>query len=430
MYVGGRKGSPTASRGGTLDSMQYEMRPIVHDELAAFMALESENFGGDPPDAVQLDRDRAEFEFDRSLGVFDDGALVATAGAISFELTVPGARILPAAGIACVTVAPTHRRRGILTSMMGRLLGDTLARGEPLAILHPSESQIYGRFGYGLATSEAALAIETRHARLAQPAEAAGSIVALRGEQAAEVLPALYDQARRAIVGATSRSAAYWRNWLSFEASARDGWSVGRLVAFRGADGTYQGYLAYRIKRNWQDAMPAHTARVGDLLALTQQARAALWQFCLSLDLVTRVEVPYGPVEEPLRWQLADPRRLQVTRLSDALWLRILDVPAAMCGRGYRVAGELVLSIDDSFRPALTGSYRLMCGPDGATCERTERAADLALTAGELGAIYLGGVTPSVLARAGRVRELRPGAVALADAIFAAEMTPWATTHF
>ena len=426
----GESPPPTASGGGTLDSMHYEMRPIVRDELAEFMALESENFGGDPPDAVQLERDQTEFELARSLGVFDDGALVATAGAISFELTLPGGRMLPAAGIACVTVAPTHRRRGILTSMMGRLLDDALARGEALAILHPSESQIYGRFGYGLATSEAALAIETRHARLASPAEAEGAIVALRGERAAEVLPALYDQARRGIVGATSRSAAYWRNWLSYQASASDGWSTGRLVACRGADGTYQGYLAYRIKRHWQDAMPAHTARVGDLFALTQQARTALWRFCLSLDLVTRVEVPYGPVEEPLRWQLADPRRLQVTRLSDALWLRVLDVPAALCGRGYQVAGDLVLAVDDSFRTALTRSYRLVCGPDGATCERIDRAADLALSAADLGAVYLGGVTPSTLARAGRVRELRPGALALADAIFSAEMLPWATTHF
>lgn len=410
--------------------MQYEMRPIVQDELAAFMALESENFGGDPPDAASVERDRAEFEFERSLGVFDRAALVATAGVISFELTLPCRRILPAAGVACVTVAATHRRRGILTSMMARLLDDALACGEAVAILHPSESQIYGRFGYGLASSEAARAIETRHAGLAQPAEAEGSIVSLRADRAAEVLPTLYDQARRSIVGATSRSVAYWRNWLAGQASTPDGLSTGRLVAYQGADGTCQGYLAYRIKRHWQDAMPAHTVRVGDLFALTPQARTALWRFCLSLDLVTRVEVPYGPVEEPLRWQLADPRRLQATRLSDALWLRVLDVPAALVGRGYQVVDELVLSVDDSFRPALAGSYRLVCGPDGATCERTAHSADLALTAADLGAVYLGGVTPSTLARAGRIQELRPGALARADAIFAAEMLPWATTHF
>ena len=411
--------------------MQYEMRPIAQDELAAFMALESENFCGDPPDAAGVERDRAEFEFERSLGVFDREELVATAGAISFELTLPGSWVLPAAGIACVTVAATHRRRGILTSMMGRLLDDALGRGEALAILHPSESQIYGRFGYGLASSEAARAIETRHAGLAQPVGAEeGLVVSLRADRAAEVLPTLYDQARRSIVGATSRSVAYWRNWLAGQASTPDGLSTGRLVAYQGADGTYQGYLAYRIKRQWQDAMPAHTVRVGDLFALTPQARTALWRFCLSLDLVTRVEVPYGPVEEPLRWQLADPRRLQVTRLSDALWLRVLDVPAAMVGRGYQVAGELVLAMDDPFRPALAGSYRLVCGPDGATCDRTAHAADLALTSADLAAVFLGGVTPSTLARAGRIRELRPGALARADAIFAAEMLPWATTHF
>src|SRR4051812_12465122 len=173
--------------------MDVEFRPIVASETEAFIRVDAAAFGVDPrPETVEYARDF--LELDRTLAAFEDGRIVGTSGALSWELTVPGPAAVRAAAVTWVSVLPTHRRRGLLTAMMGRLLDDSRGRGEPLAALLASESVIYGRFGYGLATTSADYAIERRHAALAAPVDVRGRFVMVDGADAERILPAVFDR--------------------------------------------------------------------------------------------------------------------------------------------------------------------------------------------------------------------------------------------
>jgi predicted acetyltransferase len=190
------------------------------------------------------------------------------------------------------------------------------------------------------------------------------------------------------------------------------------------------GFVSYRVAGKWEDGFPTGSLLINDLFTTTPDAYSALWHYCLNVDLVTVVRAPNRSLDEPLRWLLADPRRLRVTRQHDFLWVRLLDVPRALAARRYMAADHLVLEVADAFCPANGGRYALEGGPDGAVCRATSAAADLRLGAEELGAVYLGGARFSTLARAGRVVEARPGALRRADALFAAEPLPWCATDF
>lgn len=410
--------------------MDYELRPITPDEFTAFLTADNLAFNGSPPTDEDIVRLRSIFNFERSLAAFDGADIVATSGNISFRLTVPGPAVVPAAGVTWVSVLPTHRRRGLLRAIMAGLLDDAVSRGEPLAILYASESIIYGRFGFGLASSAASLEIETRHARLAFTPSEEGRIVFLMPDRARTVLPPLYDRIRRQTNGAIDRGEGWWRLWADDPERHRDGWSSRFCLVYERDDGTPEGYATYRAKRHWEDGGPAHVIEVGDLMALTAEARAALWRTLLSLDLVAKVQTFNSPVDEPLRWMLADPRRLRTTRVADGIWVRILDVSAALAARRYDAEGTLVLEVTDTFRPETAGCYRLNGSRDGAECRRTSQQADISLSIADLGAAYLGGVPLSTLAQAGRVQERVPGALRRADAMFTTTPAPWATTDF
>ncbi|HEV2457767.1 MAG TPA: GNAT family N-acetyltransferase, partial [Ktedonobacterales bacterium] len=403
--------------------MTYQMRPLTLEEWPALVRAFDIAFGGTSTDQ-EIERYRATFEPDRSLAMFDGERIVATAGALSLELTLPGSVCLPVAGVAYVTVLPTYRRRGLLSQMMRRQLADVRARGEALAALHASESVIYGRFGYGVATSYMHFEIERHHAQLAQHARAVQPEGELRLVEQAEALPrliALYDELRLRQPGALGRTPTFWETELLAPVTADSG--VRFFVVYEGASGRVEGAAYYRPQRQWTDNLPQTTVLVEEVLAVTSAARAALWRYLLALDLVAKIRAVNRPIDEPLRWMLADPRRLRVTAINDDLWLRLIDIPVALAARRYAGAGRLVLAVEDAFLPENTGCYALECGPDGAECRRgdgTDDAADLALGVADLGAVFLGGVRFSTLAAAGRVEERSPGALARADALFAA----------
>jgi predicted acetyltransferase len=416
--------------------MTYQMRPLTLEEWPALVRAFDIAFGGTSTDQ-EIERYRATFEPDRSLAIFDGERIVATAGALSLELTLPGSVCLPVAGVAYVTVLPTYRRRGLLSQMMRRQLADVRARGEAIAALHASESVIYGRFGYGVATSHMHFEIERQHAQLAQLAQLAtalqpeGELCLVEQAEALPSLIALYDELRLRQPGALGRTPTFWETELLAPVTPDSG--VRFFVLYQGASGRVEGAAYYRPQRQWTDNLPQTTVLVEEVLAVTSAARAALWRYLLSLDLVAKVRAVNRPIDEPLRWMLADPRRLRVTALNDDLWLRLIDIPVALAARRYTVVGRLVLAVEDAFLPENTGCYALECGPDGAQCRRgdgTEDAADLALGVADLGAAFLGGVRFSTLAAAGRVEERSPGALARADALFAAEAVPYSGTPF
>ncbi len=361
---------------------------------------------------------------DRSLlAMTADGRTVGTAGAYSFELTLPGETLVPAAGVTAVGVLPSHRRRGVLSAMMRHQLNELRARGEFLSVLLASEAPIYGRFGYGPATYTARLTVPRHGAALAVPrargvagapaaASDTGSVEVLRRAGCGEILEEVYDRYRRAQPGALSRPHRWWASRAGQPPIA----PAPRYVAVhRDADGVPDGYARYSIESG--------ILTVDETIATDDAVFTALARFVLGHDLVTQVVFKHVPPEHPLRWQLADFRAGEVSGDTDWLWVRLLDVPRALTARGWFTDGELVLDVEDSFLGEL-GRYLLTVRDGKADCVPTDREPDLSLDVRDLGSVYLGGTAPSTLVRAGRIRAHRPDAASLADALFRADRAP------
>ncbi|MFG2356164.1 GNAT family N-acetyltransferase [Streptomyces sp. NPDC048521] len=381
-------------------------------------------FGGGPASPEERDLDKSLTEFDRSLAVWDADTIVGTSGAFSFRMTVPGGAVVPTAGVTMVSVAATHRRRGVLTSMMRRLLDDAHAAGEPLAALFASEPAIYGRFGYGAATSQITAEIDTGRVALAVPAGT--DEVRVRYAPPADVLKeceAVYAALVPRRPGMLARQPGWERASLLDPASDRDGASALQCVVAE-RDGEVTGYARFRTKLGWGPSGHDGTVTLQDLAALDPATEGALWRFLFGIDLMTTLTVRGRPVDEAWQHLVSDIRRCR-PQFRDAGYIRLVDVGAALSARTYLTPVDVVFEVEDAFCPWHAGRWRLTGDAKGASCERTTDTADLVLSARELGAAYLGGATLLSLAAAGRVRELRPGALTEASVAFGSPVAPW-----
>ncbi|GGZ18272.1 UPF0256 protein [Streptomyces poonensis] len=400
------------------------MRVLRKADWSIWYGTLARAFGGALESSVERDLWEALTEHDRSLGLWDGDECVGTAGAFTFRVTVPGGASVPAAGITMVSVAATHRRRGLLRTMMRRQLDDIRAWGEPLAVLTASEPDIYGRFGYGIATQALSAEVDTSRVRLSVPPGTDG--VRLRYAAPGEVLDAceaVYAQRVPERPGMLARRPGWERLGLLDPESERGGQSpLQCVVAERGAD--VVGYARYRIKPDWDHRGSDSAVHLSELEALDPAAHAALWRFLFDIDLTTMIVAPGRPVDEPWLHMVSDIRRCSV-RLRDALHVRLVDVGAALEARTYQTPVDVVFEVEDAFCPWNAGRWRLTGDSKGASCKRTDEAADLALSVRELGAAYLGGVSLASLAGAGRVRELRQGALTEASVAFASAVAPW-----
>jgi predicted acetyltransferase len=406
-----------------------EYRPVTEEEWPEFLDADRLSFSIRPGDD-EYAAERRAWPIERSVAAFEDGRIVGTAGAYPFELTLPGCVSVPAAGVTWVGVLATHRRRGVLTGMMRYQLDDVRARGESVAVLLASESIIYGRFGYGLATTQVDLELPREHGDLAKAVDPPGRLRLVDDATAEKVLPDIHERVRRQQPGDLSRTEAWW---AAFFRSARKGGSFGpRLtVVYEGIDGDVEGYAYYRVRADFATPLSSDwTVLVQGMGALTFDAYVALWSYLRDVDLTSRVILPFRPPDEAFRFLLADPRRLAVTRSTDYLWCRIVDVGSALAQRRYEVADSLVLNVRDPFCPWNDGRWRVEGAPDRASCSRTDDLADITLDASELGSIFLGGTRLSTLAAAQRVEEHTPGAMLRADRFFATARQPWCQTFF
>ncbi|MBV9039446.1 MAG: GNAT family N-acetyltransferase [Acidimicrobiia bacterium] len=407
--------------------MEVEIREVTAEEWPEYVRAEHIPFG------IQLGDAEMKYQSQRygawnALAAFEEGRIVATAGDWDMRLTVPGGSDVHAPGVTAVGVLPTHRRQGLLTALMRRQLDDFRGRGEAVATLLAAESVIYGRFGYGWATTSMAAELDRVHGAFRDDVAPTGELQLLDKTEATKVLPDVFEQARRRQPGEVSRPEGWWEQHLRDPEWARDGASELFHVVCRMGDEA--GFVDYRLKENWDDNIPQYTLRVDQLIASSAPVRAALWQYCLDVDLVAHIRFENLPVQEPMRWTLRDPRRLRATTLADWLWVRLVDVPRALEARRYRAADRLVLDVVDAFLPENEACYELDAGPDGARCRKTNAAPDLRLSVAELGSAYLGGVPMTSLAAAGRVEELTAGALAKADLVFGADVPPWCSTDF
>ena len=240
-------------------------------------------------------------------------------------------------------------------------------------------------------------------------------------------------QIRRRQPGDISRRSVYWDLYFADPDVLREGASRRFHVLHESPSGEPDGFLTYRVTRAWPDRQPGNRLEIDDLMALDHTVEAALWRLALDVDLVGTVEAPLRAIDDPLRLRLLDPRRLKVTHVGDLLWCRLVDVAEGLAARRYATSDTLVLDVVDDFCPWNTGVYRLEVVAGEAACERVPASSvdpDLVLGVTELGAAYLGGTRFTDLARAGRIDERAAGALARADALFAAHRAPWLTTGF
>lgn len=414
--------------------MAFEIRPIVEEEFSAFLDVNSIAFG-QQPSPENLASARKLIEFDRTLAAFNDGEIVGTAGVYSCDLTLPSLDTLPVAGVSWVGVLPTQRRRGIFRQLMTRQLSDIRARGQAIAILTASEGAIYGRFGYGLATSYADYQIDRVHAGLReQPDAEVGRVRLVQQEEAAQFLPVLYDRARRLRAGAITRNDGWWSTFLSSSPGTTDVQGSRFIAAYEVESGEIDGVVVYRVQRRWENGVSVAELSLRELIAASPTAYRWLWQYCLDIDLTASVRASGRPLDEPLRYMLADPRRLRTTHVGDDLWLRLLDIPVALALRGYGAEGRLTLRVHDAVVPEVGGFYVLETRLDGAECRRERDnktgAADLELDVDALGSAYLGGVSFTTLCQAGRAKGGTSGAAAFADRLFAVSPAPYCGTGF
>ena len=404
--------------------MTVEIRTATsEEELRRGIAPIFHYFGTPEPTADSMTRFVPVLSPERVHAAHEDGAVVGGAAAFSFELTVPGGRV-PAAGVTVVGVLPTHRRRGILSGLMRAQLDDVRERGEPVAYLWASESPIYGRFGYGLASLAADIELKRDRAAFVQPAASLGAVRLVSTEEALELLPPVYEDVAAVTPGMFARSAPWWESRVLADAEWRRAGGGELVRAVLELDGRPEAYALYRLHPSFANGVSTGRTSVLEALGRTPQATRAIWRYLLDIDWMERITASLLPADHPLLLLTAEPGRLRFA-LGDGLWVRLVDVEAALAARTYRAGEPVVLEVTDAFCPWNEGRYRVSGG-----VARTDEEADLALGVADLAAVYLGGFTFAQLARSLRVEELRAGAVERADSLFRTDLAPWCPEIF
>jgi predicted acetyltransferase len=405
--------------------MSLEIRPIRPEEFEAYSRAISAAFSSSMS-AEELEDDRAVSEHDRQFAAFEGGEILGGASAVTFRMTVPGGRSIATGGVPRVGVIPTHRRRGINTALFRAQLDDMRARGEPVSALHVSEAGIYSGFGFGQASFLGEISVETARSAFVDH-QPYGRVRLLPREQALPVMRGVYDAVVPTRAGMMDLNDA-WFAWRFGEMESDKEMPL-YFAVHETDDGVPDAYAAYKVKHDWPRDIPRSRLMLRELMATTPQSTASMWRYVFDIDLVHTVETGHLPSDDPLLWLVAEPRRLHFL-LSDGLWIRLIDVPAALRARTYAEDGRVVLDVTDTFCPWNDGRYALTVSGGEATCAPTEDPPDLTCRVNELASAYLGGASFAQLAMAGRVVERSEGGLPRADSLFRSERAPWCSLPF
>ncbi len=403
--------------------MAFEIRAIARDEIDRM--IEADERGFSHITSADSPRTWAEGELDRTRVAFDGDEIVGVSRAYSFELTMPGGGCVPAAAVSWVSVVPTHRRRGVLTQMIRALHDDARAREEPVSMLTASESIIYGRFGYGVATWRAGISAERSRVQF-RAASDDGRVRMLSRDVGVKTLPRLYEQFGRLRPGAVSRPDFWWPFVFWDRLGGKD--KSFFTAVHSDALGNDDGFIAYEVVDEWNQGLPDRRMVIYDMQARDERARAALWQFAFGIDLVGTVAATNAPVDDPLRHLVTDGRRVRVDYVNDGLWLAPFDVARLSSSRRYAVAGRVAFEVHAAdgtkTRVVLEG------GPDGAQCTPTTVEPDIVCDAATFGACLLGGNRWTEMAAVGRADAARTRTLEHADAMFLSTPAPAMLSYF
>ncbi|MFJ6572366.1 GNAT family N-acetyltransferase [Streptomyces sp. NPDC091292] len=411
------------------------VRPVTEDEIPDWIRALNTGFLREPSVPVtEVEHRKPMLTRSRTVGAFDGARCVATFRSFAQELTAVGGALVGANAISNVTVTATHRRRGLLSRMMATDLAAARDRGDVLATLIAAEYPIYGRYGFGPATTATQWSVDVPRAgldpRWAGPDDGA-RIDLVDAEDVRKHGPDLYERFRRAQPGAVDRDDRWWQTTTgALRVVGPDPWTEPFHALYRSPSGEVEGLLTFKPDDVWGDAkQPLDTASVRGLIALTPAAERALWLFLASIDWITTIRTGYRAPDDLLPHLLPDPRAARITTQADWLWIRVLDVVRAMEARTYAGSGSLVIEV--SAPDGLSGGrFQLDASPDGATCAPSTRSADLVVGSGELAELWLGDASAVRLAALGRVEEERAGAAAVADALLRTSRRPWCPDMF
>jgi predicted acetyltransferase len=397
--------------------MTIEIRVPGDDDVDALFHADARAFGfhytpermAESLMVIDLSRYRIALDGDEVVGVI---------GSYALDVSLPGGATVPMGAVTWVGVAATHRRQGLLRRLIDACHDDIDARGEPVALLFASEAGIYERFGYGVATRLWSVEIDLRAADLRpELVPAPGSVRFVRGDEASDHVAALWERYRRTRPCETSRP----DNWLAFYALIRGQERFGASPAWFLAHA--DGYAVYRMRNHWNEGRPAHELELAELVALTAEARLALWHVLLNVDLVGTITTRQLPVDDPLPYLLTNPRAVRTTALDDGVWAAVRDVPTCFAARHYAAEDRLVVEVDGV-------RYSIDGGRDGASVGRVRSRPDLVATPDAMGALLLGGASPTRLANGGRLTPRNDEALRRAEHFFPWPVAPLSQTFY
>jgi predicted acetyltransferase len=369
------------------------------------------------------ERSRVSWEESSSTSAWDGDDCVGHAGQFFVETTVPGGALVPTGAVTRVGVLPTHRRRGVATSLLEALVAEAVERRLTLMSLRASEAVIYHRYGFGIAGEDTEAAIDTARAKPITGATTAGSFRLLRPDEIHANTHDVYRRAMHRRPGTVTRPDSWWDRYLR---DALSGEHTSHVVVHVADDGSVDGFAHYDVGWN-DDGSPGGKGEVHDVAAVDDGVELALWGYLVDIDLVRSWKADERPVDDIVRWAVADSRAYTVKALDDEQWVRVVDVDAALSARTYNpAAGEVTIAVTDPLIATNNGTWTIA----GDGCEPSELQPDLVVDIGALSATYLGGTAWATLAAVGKVEVGAPHALAMADTLFASRPLPFSGSFF
>jgi len=402
--------------------MGIEIRVPVEEDWVAFCHVDGRAFGFTYSEQDRDDR-RPTMDLTRFRIACDGPEIVGIAGTFSFDVTVPGGGVLPMAGLTWVSTAATHRRRGILTRLMGAVHRDVDERGEPLANLSASQAGIYERFGYGIATSTRVASISTRGLQIAEQHRGPqGAARFMSDGEARNAIPPIWDRYRRLRAGEVLRSGGWHDGNVTIRARPQGNASAAFYL------GHADGYAVYRVVDTWNDGFAEHELQLTELVAATPAAHVALWSTLLDMDLVTTIKTRAVPEDDPLAYLVTDYRAVRTVALMDGIWVNVRNPKTCLEARTYATDDELVIALVDGDKPgrrlSLTGSA------EGGSCRTVRTKPDLTMSTATLGGLLYGGVRPSRLAAARKLEARSDDILRRAELLFPMAPLPYCQTAY